>query len=74
MGQVPIGLGLAWRGWAVLVRQDTVRRGEACHGGLGAVRSGMECLVSASFGPARRSWPCEFRLGETGRGVSRRSS
>ena len=23
-------------------------------GGLGAVRSGMECLVRASFGPARR--------------------
>ena len=34
----------------------------------------MECLVSASLGPARRSWPCEFRLGETGRGVSRQST
>ena len=57
---VAFRLGLVRFDWAslgkaVLARKDTVRRGEACHGGLGAVRSGMECLVSASFGPARRS-------------------
>ena len=33
------------------------------------VRSGVLGLVQS-----RRSWPCEFRLGETGRGVSRQST
>ena len=46
--------GGAGFGWAVLERKDTASCGEAWQGGLGAVRSGMECLVSASFGPARR--------------------
>jgi len=32
----------------------------------------MEWLVATSFGPARRSWSCEFRLGAISRGVSRR--
>ena len=57
-GQVPIGLGLAWRGWAVLERKDTASCGEAWQGGLGAVRSGT--VVS---GELRRGLARRFRRG-----------
>lgn len=50
----------ASQGKAVLARQDTVRRGEACHGGPVWARSGREW-----HGGARRSW-----RGEIGHGVS----
>ena len=76
---VAFRLGLVRFDWAslgkaVLERKGTARRGEAWHGGLGAVGSGTVCPGELRRGLARRSWPCEFRLGEIGRGVSRRSS
>lgn len=50
MGQVPIGLGLAWRGWAVLERKDTASCGEAWHGGHGLVSLGWARPVEACRG------------------------
>lgn len=74
VGSRKVRLGKFWQGGLGKAGQrgaspDWVGIGMARLGG-----SGKEGYGKLRRGVAWRSWPCEFRLGETSRGVSRRSS